>query len=134
MGQPVNHRFEALPEDGPRRVRIHIVIFEFEGRHAAPHADIEPPVAEVIENANLFYQAKGRIERQEVAQRTEPDVVGRPGYRAQIDARHGHHVQRRRVVLGNVIAVETGFIGGNKLEPLVEFLSQRTIVDVHMIE
>ena len=53
----------------------------------------------------------------------------------QIDARHGHHVQRRRMVLGNVIAVESGFIGGgHKLESLVEFLSQRTIVDVHVIE
>ncbi|MBN8937826.1 MAG: hypothetical protein J0I13_16430 [Rhizobiales bacterium] len=52
-----------------------------------------------------------------------------------LSARHRHHVERRLVVLGEVQAIETGFVCGlDERQPLVEKLRQRPPAVFDMIE
>jgi len=69
----------------------------------------------MIEHADLFDQPQRRIERQEINERAETQALGHARQRAQKDARNRHHVERCRVVLGDVHAIEAGLVGGGDL-------------------
>ena len=59
----------------------------------------------------------------------------RARHRAEIDAGHRHHVERRRVMLGHVQAVDAGLVGrGGELQALVEEGRERAIAPLHVIE
>ena len=82
-----------------------------EGLHhaAAAHADLQPPVAQVVEHADLFDQPQRVVQRQHVDARAEAQAPRALGHAAQEHVlRRGQAVDRRRVVLGQVIGVEAG--------------------------
>ena len=112
-----------------------LVIAELERRHAAADADLEPAVAQMIEDADLLGQPQRRIERQQIDQRPEPHALGRARDRAEIDARHRHEIERRRMVLGDVQAIDAGLVGGGgEFQALVERGGDRAIRALDMIE
>src|SRR5262249_15602663 len=97
--------------------------------------DLHAAVAEMIEDADLLDQPQGRIKRQQIDQRPEPYALGRARHRAEIDAGHRHHVERRSVVLGDVQAVDAGLGGGlDEGEPLVEERRERACAVLDVIE
>jgi hypothetical protein len=63
------------------------MIAELERRDAAPDADLETPVAEVVEDADLFREPQRRISGSR-RRRPEPDALGRARPR-EIDAGTG---------------------------------------------
>jgi hypothetical protein len=92
-------------------------------------------VAELIEHADFLNQPQWRIERQQVDERPQPHAPCRAGDRGEIDAGHRHHVERRGVMLGDMQAIDAGFVGGGgKGEPLVEERRERAVRPLHMIE
>ena len=114
---------------------LDLVILQLERRHAAADADFEPAVAQVIEHADFLDQPQRRIERKQVDQRPEPHPLGRARHRAEIDARHRHHVERGGVVLGHVQAIDAGFVGRlGEGETLVEERRHRAIRCFDVIE
>jgi hypothetical protein len=113
----------------------HLVESEFVGRDAAADADLEPAVAEVVEHADFLDQAQRRIKRQQIDQRPKPHAPGRARQRAEIDARDRHHIERRRVVLGNMQAIDTGGVGRlGELEAFVEQQRERALAVLDMVE
>ena len=128
VGQRRGQAVERVDEDVARFRRGDLVIGELIGRHAAPDADLEPAVAQVIEDADLLGEPQRRNERQQIDQRADPHPLGRARERAEIDARHRHEIERGRVVLGDVQAIDAGLIGGGgEFEALVERLRDRAI-------
>ncbi len=135
MGEAVAQSREGVEEDVARLARRDLVVVELERRHAAPDADVEPAVAEVIEHRDLLDQAQRRIERQQIDERAEADAPGRLRDRAEPDARHRHHVERRRVVLGDVIGVEAGVVGGRHVgEAFGQLRVERPVGAVDVVE
>src|SRR5262249_25886499 len=70
-GQPGADAVERVDENLARIVVLDLVIFQFEGRHAAADSYFQPSVAEMIEDTNLLDQAQRRVEREQVDQRAE---------------------------------------------------------------
>ena len=106
VGQRRDHAVVGVDEDVARILRGDLVIAELERRHAAPDADLHAAVAQVIEDADLFGETQRRIERQEIDQRSEPDALGRARDRGEVKPGNRHEIERRRVVLGDMEAVE----------------------------
>ena len=135
-------RYQAGPdavvglEKNVTRIVVHdIVKFQLIGRHAAADADIEAAVAQMIEHADFLDQPQRRIERQQVDQRAEPQLLGLAGDGAKIDARHRNQIQRRGVVLGDMQAIKAGFVGGGgEFNPLIEKLRDRPCAILNVIE
>src|SRR5215470_10745214 len=67
------HAVEGVDEDVARILVRDLVIAELERRDAAADADIEPAMAEMVENADLLGEPQRRIERKEINERPEPD-------------------------------------------------------------
>src|SRR5580700_4960983 len=75
------------------------------------------------------------MQRQHVDQRAEADAPGALGERRQEHARARHRAERRRMVLGEVIAVEAFRLKQlDKLQALLELDGARRAVVVEMIE
>jgi hypothetical protein len=92
-------------------------------------------VAQLIEHADFLDQPQRRVERQQVDERPEPHASGRAGDRAEVDAGHRHHVERRAVMLGDMQAIDAGFVGGgSEGEPLVEERRERAVCPLDMVE
>ena len=94
-----------------------------------------PAVAEVVEDADLFDHAQGRVERKKIDQRAQTNAFRLARDRAEVHARDRHHVDGRRVVLGDVVAVEARVVGGrDEREALVELLRERTVGTIDVVE
>jgi hypothetical protein len=134
-GQAGADAFVRIDEDFARLIVLDLVEFQFIGRHAAADADIEPAVAEMIEHADFLDQPQRRIERQQINQRPEPQALGRARDGAEIDARHRHHIERRRVMLGDVQAIEAGRVRRlGEAQPLIEQSGQRPFAVFDVVE
>jgi hypothetical protein len=89
----------------------------------------------MIENADFLGQPQRRVEREEINERPEPDAPGRARHGAEIDARHRHQVERRRVMLGHMQAVESGLLGGDgEGQALIERGRDRAVRAFDVIE
>ena len=120
---------------GARLFEIDAVGVELHGRDAAPHADVEAAAAEVIEHAQLLQQPQRMVERQQIEQRAEADAPRFARGGGQKHARRRRHRQRRRVMLGEVIAVKAGGLGRlQQGEPILVGLLQRLAARVDVIE
>jgi hypothetical protein len=64
----------GIDKDLARFVVVDIVVADLVRRHAAADPDIEAPTGEVIEHRDLLQKPQRRIERQQINQRTEPDM------------------------------------------------------------
>ena len=114
---------------------VDLVILELERRHTAAHAHFHPPIAEVVEDANLLDQPQRRIKWQEINQRAEPHALGRARHRAEINPRHRDHVERRGVMLRHVQTIDAGLVGSlGKCEALVEQGCERTLAVFDVVE
>src|SRR3954468_19993945 len=89
----------------------------------------------MVEHRDLLDQAQRRIERQEIGEGAEAHLLRRARDRAEIYAGHRDHVERRRMVLGHVIAVEAKLVGESDIfHALVELLVERPILLVDVVE
>ena len=96
--------------------RLDAVARVFEQRAAAPDPEHQPPAAHVIEHANFFVEPQRVVQRQHIDQRAEADAARALSERGEEHARARHGAKRRRMVLGEVIAVEARRVGrGNEL-------------------
>src|ERR1044071_203109 len=108
------------PQDQRARFGVNILSFcrvlaverNFDLRGAAAEADLEPAVAELVEHTNLFEEAKRVIERQRVHHGAKTNFLGALRDRSHKNAGRGRHADRRRVMLGKMIGVETGALVG----------------------
>jgi hypothetical protein len=116
---------EPFPHDGQRlhiarvvRLGVRFLTPEVCLHDAAPpHPDVETPAAQVVEHADLLDQPERMMQRQNVHARAEPQAVRALGHRGQEDVlRWGQTVNRRGVVLGQVIGVEAGRVETLDLE------------------
>ena len=82
------------------------------GRGAAADAQLEAAAAHLVEHADLFGQAQRMIEAERIDQRAETERGGALGDGGEEQAGRGRHAERRAVMLGHMIGVET--------RPLVE--------------
>src|ERR1700730_7558535 len=60
----------------------------------------------MIEHADFLDQAQRMVERHRPDERPEPEPLGALGDRGQKDAGRWRHAERRRMMLGHVIAIE----------------------------
>ena len=79
-------------------------------RNAAADAELEAAAAQLIDHADLFDQAERMIERQQIDQRPEAQFRRALRQRCEDQRRRGGGAERRRVMFGDVIAVEAGAI------------------------
>ena len=65
----------------------------------------------------------------------EPHALGHTRRRAEIDAGHGHHIERRGVMFRHVEAINASLIGGlDESEPLVEQRRKRPLAVLDVVE
>ena len=68
------------------------------------------------------------IERERIDQRPEIEPLGALGDGREIDAGRGRHAERRRVMLGAVIAVDAGAVVGlDQLQPVFVEIGERRL-------
>jgi hypothetical protein len=74
---------------------------------AAPHADLQAPVAQIVEHADLFDQSERMVQRQHVDARAEAQAASALRHGGKEDVlRRGQAVDGGRVVLGQMVGVE----------------------------
>jgi hypothetical protein len=111
------------------------IIGGLDRRDAAADAEVEASAAHLIEHADFLDHPQRMMQRQRVDERAEAKVLGALRHRGQEDAGRGGKAERRRVVLGGVIRVETApIIGLDDLEPLLVEIVQSEIVAIEVVE
>src|SRR6516165_3187243 len=106
-----------------------------ERRDAAPNPEFEATAAHLVEHADFLDQAQGMIEWQEIHHRakTQPAGALRQGRKEQAGRRGA--ADRRAVVLGKMISVETRAVESlRKLEPVGVKFAMRHARIVHVVE
>jgi hypothetical protein len=79
--------------------------------NAAADARHEATVRELVDHADFLDQPRRMVERQAQHHGAEPNARCAPRDRGEEDDRRWGHVERREVVLGDVVAVEAVFLG-----------------------
>src|SRR5215471_16127037 len=110
VGQPLAHELDRLRVDLLRVLWVDAVVFELDGRGAAPEAEFEASAAQLVEHADLLDQPQRVVKRHRPDQRTEPKPSRALRHGGEEHARRGRHPERRRMVLGKMIGVEPGTI------------------------
>ena len=104
-------------------------------RDAAADPELEAAAAQLIDHANLFDQAERVVKRQQIDQRAETQFRRALRQRREDQRGGGGGAEWRRVVLGDVIAVEAGAIVGlGDGQPLGVKLAKRHARVVDMVE
>src|SRR5205823_3752696 len=104
--QAAHQHVERLDEHLPELVGIDAVVADLDRRNALADAKLEAPAAHLVEYADFLDQPDRVIERQRVDERAEGQAFGALRHGRQEYARGGRHAERRRVMLGYLIAVE----------------------------
>ena len=109
---------------------------EFQYGNTAPNAELETAPAEIVEHADFLDQPHGIIQRQDIDQRPEQDLFGALGHGGEEHAGRGRHAERRRVMLGHVIAVNAGrLVSFDHLQAIFVDVGQRRVAAaVQMVE
>ena len=110
--QALQDELEGLVVDLAGLREIEAVGCGLERRHAAADAELEAPAAHLIEHADFLDQPQRMVERQQIDQRAEAQGLRALRHRGEKQAGRGGAAERRRVVLGEVIAVDAGAIVG----------------------
>ena len=105
-------QLEGLVIDLAGLGEVEAVGLGLERRHAAADAELEAPAAHLIEHADFLDQAQRMIERQQIDQRAEAQRLGALRHRREEQPGRGGAAERRRMVLGEMIAVEAGAVIG----------------------
>src|SRR5215813_11171298 len=134
-GKALEDEFEGLVIDFAGLREIEAVSASLERRHAASDPELEPPAAHLIEHADFLDQAQRMIERQEIDERAEAQRLGALRYGREKQPGRGGAAKRRRVVLGDVVAIDAAaVIGFDQLEPIGVECAERAAPVVHVIE
>src|SRR5690242_1730383 len=89
----------------------------------------------MIEHADLFVEPQRMVQREHIDQRPEPQCLGSRKGAGQEYAGAAGKPERRRMVLGEVVAVKAAsFDQFDQPEPLLEEFSERNAIAVEMIE
>src|SRR6476620_5117138 len=80
------------------------------GGGAAADADVEPPVAEMVEHADFLGEPQRMMDGQHIHQRSEAQTNGALGDRGKEYAGRRRQAERRRMVLAHMVGPETGAI------------------------
>jgi hypothetical protein len=108
---------------------------QFDRRDPAADAEVEAAAAEVIEHADLLGQPQRVVLRERVDQRAEPQTLAVLRGGGEKDARRRREAERRPVVLGKVVAVETAaIVGADQLEPVGVLRTEIGLGAIHVIE
>src|SRR5262249_24490139 len=127
--------FEGLVINLPGLREVEAVSARLERRHAAPDAELEAPAAHLIEHADFLDQAQRMIERQEVDEGAEAQRLGALRHGREEQPGRGGEAERRRMMLGEVIAVDAAaVIGFDQLEPIGIELPEWPARIVHVVE
>jgi hypothetical protein len=111
------------------------IISDFVGRDAAADAELEPAAAELVEHADLFEEAQRVMQRQRVDQRPEAQAPRALRHCGEKDAGSRRHAERRRMMLGQVIAADAEpVIGLDQRQPVLVKLAERLGPAVEMVE
>src|SRR5262249_21387016 len=105
--QAADDDLEGLVENLSRIHERNPVIGQLERRNATADADFQTAVAELIEHADLTYEPQGIVEREKINQRSQMDLPGTLRCCGQEDSRRWGHSERRRMMLGDVVAVKS---------------------------
>ena len=106
-----------------------------EQRAAAPDADHQPPARQMVEHADLLVEPERMVERQHIDQRPEPQRLRARDRCGEENAWARRHAERRRMVLGKVIAGEAlGLDQRDEVEPGFEEIAEDAAVRVEMVE
>src|SRR6476619_1794982 len=112
-----------------------LVVARLDRGCAAAKAEIEPPIADLIQHADFLDQTQRMVERQRVDQRAEAEPSRTLRDRREIDARRRRHAERREMVLGDVVAVEAGaLIGLDDFEASFVILVELHVAMVEVIK
>src|SRR6516162_1658392 len=75
------------------------------------------------------------VERKRIDQRTEAQALRALSHRGEENAGRGGKAERRRVMFGGVVRIETAaIVGFDDLQPLLVECVQRTIVAIEVVE
>ena len=134
VGQPRarqagDDHLERFLEHRARARRIEAVIADLVGGHAAPHAELEPSAAQVVEHADLADQPEGRVQGQQIDERAQPNAARALRRGGEEHRRRRRHAERRGVMLGQVIAEESRrFRLLQELQPIFVELAERSLL------
>ena len=133
--QALEHELDRLGIDRLRLVGIGAVVLDLDRHRAAAEADLEAAAAQLVEHADFLDQPQRMVERHRPHQRTEAKPLRALRDGGQEHARRGRHAERRRMVLGEVISVETrAVIGLGNLQAILVEVGERAARPVEMIE
>src|SRR5262249_42752192 len=111
------------------------VIGGLDRRDAAADAELEASPAELVEHADLLHHPQRMVERKRIDQWTEAQTLRALSHRGEENAGRGGNAQRRGVMLGGVIRIETAaIVGFDDLQPLLVECVQRAIVAIEVVE
>src|SRR5215470_14024078 len=134
-GKALEDEVEGLVIDFAGLREIEAVSASLERRHAASDPELEPPATHLIEHADFLDQAQRMIERQEIDEGAEAQRLGALRYGREKQPGRGGAAERRRVVLGDVVAIDAAaVIGFDQLEPIGVERAKRRARVVHVIE
>ena len=123
LGQPAADDLKGLTELLGSGGEVDAVEPDLDRRNAAPHPIQKAPAAHLVEHADLIDQPQRVIERQQIDHRPKAQLPGPLRDGGQEHSGRRCIAERRVVVFGEMIAIETRTVVGlNKLEPLFEML------------
>ena len=135
MGQSGKQHCQCFVEDGARVRRIDTVIAQLVGGYAPPDTEFQPAAGYLIQHAHLSDEPQRIIEGQQVDQRSEADPSRALSRRGEEQRWRGRHTERCRMMLREMITVESGRIRRfQELQPILVQLVQRHGVALYPIE
>ena len=120
LGQAPNQDVQGFLKHIPAILELDAVVFRFHRHNAPAHAQLQPPVAQVVQHTDFVEQAQGVVKGQQIDQGAEADVPGALGRRRQENSGRGSQAQRRYMMFRQMVAVETLPVGVlQQLQPLL---------------
>src|SRR5262249_41389903 len=134
-GKALEDEVEGLVIDFAGLREIEAVSASLERGDAASHPELEPPPTHLLEQADSLDRARRMIERKEMEGGAEAQGLGARRYGREKQPGRGGAAERRRVVLGDVVAIDAAaVIGFDQLEPIGVERAKRRASIVHVIE
>ena len=134
-GKAFEDELKAFAVDFLRRIGVFAIDRRLDQRRAAAQTNFKPSAADLVEHANLLDQAQRMIERQHKHHRPEAEPPRALRQCGKKDVGRRRHAQRCRVMLCQVIAVETGaIVGFGDLEAVLVVIGKRRPGAIEMVE
>ena len=134
-GHALHHDLEGFAVDVGCFFRADTKKADLVGRRAAPNAEFETAAAQLVEHADLFGQADGIVDGQQIDERAEAHPLRPLRDRGEPDARGRREAQRRAMVFADLIDVEAAPVAKlDQLQAVLVLLMRRKAVCVVLVE